>query len=77
MKKVPVKKATLLARVNRKLKKDGQRLYAARSEAARAALGDWYILDRATRRPVKTKVDLEEIARVSETIAPYEKIEED
>jgi hypothetical protein len=70
MEKVPVQRAALLARVNRRLKKDGQRVYRSRSAAEIASLGDWYIT--GPKGIARRRVDLVALAREMGCLEPWE-----
>ncbi len=72
MKRIVVARAALLARINRKLARDGKRLYAAQGQAKRAALGAFYVLDLTTRRPVRTELDLRQFALELGVLEPWE-----
>ncbi len=73
MQKVPVQRAALLARLNRRLAKDGRRVYRSRSVAMRKAVGDWAIFD--DHAIVRKGVDLEVLARELDVLAEWETLE--
>lgn len=60
---VPVTTAALIARINRKLKHDDEKLCKSRSEGAAHDLGEYFVID-ASRNYVVTKgIELEEFGR--------------
>jgi hypothetical protein len=61
--KVPVSKAALVARINRKLKPDWEMVRATRGERWRPELGDWYAVDLRRNAILATHLDLEEYGR--------------
>jgi hypothetical protein len=75
MKRVPVQRAALLARVNRKLAKTDQKVLRSRSAAEKSTLGEWYVV--GPKGIERTHVDLAALAReldsfaVWEIVAPY------
>jgi hypothetical protein len=68
--RVPVLRATLLARVNRRLLKDGRRVRRSRSGAMRKLAGDWVMVD--DHGIVRKNVDLVALARELECLEPWE-----
>ena len=70
MTKIPVRRDTLLARINRRLLKDGRRVYRSRSLAMRRAAGDWAMFDDGGI--VRKNVNLEALARELGVLAEWE-----
>ena len=76
--KVPVSKVALLARINRKLAGQGERLFARRGRAAdRETMGDYYIIDTKKNIPIEFWVDLEDKARELGVLQPWERLADD
>jgi hypothetical protein len=70
MQKIPVGRAALLARINRRLQKDGQRVYRSRSAAEKVAMGDWYMT--GPKGIARRRVDLVALAREMGCLEPWE-----
>jgi hypothetical protein len=79
--KVVVSKPALMARINRRLQQDDERLYAARSARAKADLGDYYVVrfgrgsDEPATNIVKDHVDPVDLARELGLIHGFEEAE--
>lgn len=74
--KAPVSERALLARINRKLAKDGEKLLRCKqSSRAYAELGDYYIVDTGANVILSKNCDLECIGRESGVLAAWEKVE--
>ncbi len=74
--RVPVSKAALIARINRRLAQNGERLRASRGALARGDLGDYFIVDVGINTVLYTDVDPEILARQIEVLSPLEKLAE-
>lgn len=73
---VPVSESTLVRRVNRRLDRDGQRLFVNRVGCrAELQLGRYYILDTSLRIADATHCDLEDLAREVGALKAYERLE--
>ena len=73
---VSVSMAALMARINRKLARDGEHLKATRSERDRPELGDYYIVDINRNTVVAKHRYPEELAREIGVLKPYEALRE-
>jgi hypothetical protein len=73
--KVRVSRVALIARINRKLVREGKRLYASRSERASSDLGGFYILDMRRNSIAAGHVDPVELAREIGVLRPFEEAE--
>lgn len=75
--KVPVSKRAVVARVRRRLAKDGEFLKACRPDSRwHGDLGDWYTFD-GRNLITGTNLDLETVARELEVLLPFERLVED
>jgi hypothetical protein len=72
---VPVTARALFQRVNRKLAEKGQRLNKSRSKAARAEMGDYYVIDTSGAGVVRHHVSLVELAREVGALESWERLE--
>jgi len=73
--KVPVSERALIARINRRLRKDGEELRKTRSFRARLDLGYYYIIDISRSFVVEKgfyPCDLVDMARELGVLKPYE-----
>ena len=75
--KVPVSERGLIARINRKLKAEGQVIKKPRSESLQRDLGDFYILDLLKHAVMEQDVDLEKKARELGVLAKWEYLAEE
>jgi hypothetical protein len=76
MTKVQITERALLARVNRKLNHDGERLKSCpASRASYSELGDYYIVDLGRNTITAQHVDLLALALDLGCIKPYEELE--
>lgn len=73
--KVKVSDRALLARINRLLDKQGDKLLKSRSERSRLDLGDYYIIDASHNVITSKNIDLEKIGRELKVLKPYEELE--
>jgi hypothetical protein len=73
---VPVTMRALIQRINRKIAMDGEVLKTARGQAARAELGDYYIINVHHNFVSAKDVDLEARGRELGVLRPYECIAE-
>lgn len=69
-----VTEKALIARINRKLKKDSERLCKTRGQQARSNLGDYYILDWYRNWIVAYHCDLEGLGRELEVLGDEETV---
>lgn len=74
-KKIPVSKAALIRRINRKLAHDDQILKATRGARAIQDVGDYYIVDSQRNFAVANDVDPEDLARELEVLHEWERAE--
>ena len=74
--KVPVTTRALVARINRKLQKDDEKLKACRSDSrAYHDLGDFYVVDVSTGFVTSKDIDLEGTGREMGVLKQYERVE--
>lgn len=73
--KVPVTARALLARINRALAKDGAKMCAAHTANARAALGDYYIVNDCNAVTAQ-RCTLDGIGRKLGVLRAYEELTE-
>ena len=74
--KIPVTERALIARINRKLQREGEALKALRGGLARRDLGEFYVLGAEKNRIVKTHVSPETLGRELDALAPWEAVVE-
>lgn len=72
--KAPVSERALIARINRKLKIDGQTLKKLRGDRWLNDLGRYYIVEN--NHVVQGDINLEEFGRELEVLRPWEKLTE-
>jgi hypothetical protein len=72
---VPVTARALEQRVNRKLAEKGQRLNKSRSKAARAEMGEYFVIDTSGAGVVRHNVNLAELAREIGALESWERLE--
>jgi hypothetical protein len=73
---VPVTARAVEQRVNRKLAKKSRKLMKAGSKAARAEMGDYFIIDKAGGTGVvRRNVNLEALARELGALESWERLE--
>ncbi len=72
--RVPVGERSLIQRLNRRLAKDSQKLYASRSRAAVSNFGKFYIADTSTGEITASLIDLEGLARDLGVLHPWESL---
>ena len=70
-KKVPVTKQAVIQRINRRLAHDGEQLKTTRGNRWRSDLGDHFLVAL-----IRGDVDLDELARELDALAPWERVEE-
>jgi hypothetical protein len=73
----PVSLRALIARINRKLRHDGEILKTLRGERGRTDLGDYYIVDIQRNCIIQTDVDPEKLGRDLGVLAKWERVEEE
>lgn len=71
--KVPVSERALIARINRKLAHQGEKLFRSRSNEIQVTVGDYYIVDLERNTTAGQKVGLESLAKKLGALKPYEK----
>jgi hypothetical protein len=71
---VPVTRPALIARVNRALHKQGERLKKTRGERAIQQLGEYYIVNFSGNYPADTDVDPEQVGRDLGVLKRWEKV---
>ena len=69
---VPVTRRALLQRINRRLKDEGEVVYAARGTQARRDLGDYYRLDLSRNAVIEKDVNPEALGRKLGVLQQYE-----
>lgn len=74
--RVKVDFRAVLARLNRRLARDGRRLCRPRSERVRLDLGDVYLLDLNGNAVMERDVNVEQLARDLGVLRPFERIAE-
>lgn len=74
VKKVPVTRRALLARVNRILAKEGRAFRVSRSHGELSNLGEAYILDTYKNSPVYLNVNLKDMAEELGAIKAFEEL---
>ena len=72
---VAVSLTALVARINRKLRKQGEKLRRAYTESAQQEVGHYFVVDLNRNRIVNTDVDPEQFARELEVLQPWEALE--
>lgn len=71
---VPVSKRALIQRINRRLARDGEKLYATRGRRAFQDLGEFHVIDVDRNFVAQKDVDLEELGRNLKVLSPWEKL---
>ncbi len=74
--RIAIDKRALIDRVNRRLKKNNQRLYRAKGANMLKDLGACYIVDLSKEHVAQRHVKLEKFAREIGALKPYEYIME-
>ncbi len=69
---VPVGERALIARINRKLKPEGEKLKKLRGERWLNDLGQYYVVNEHFNRVEQQHVDLEELARACGALEAWE-----
>ncbi len=72
--KVKISDRALLARINRLLIKQNQKLIKCRSESCRQDFGDYYVIDVSLNAIIEKDIELEEIGCRLEVLKPYEEL---
>ena len=75
--KIPVSERALVARINRKLAHDGEKLYKSRTMWANLMVGDHYILDVERNFTSGQPVDLKSLGKKLGVLKPYERLADD
>jgi hypothetical protein len=70
----PITVRALVQRINRKLAKQSEKLIKARGQAARANLGDWYVVNTDKKTMVLSRVDPEKLARKLGVLEGWEQV---
>ena len=76
-KTVPVGERALIARINRKLKQQGEKLKKLRGERWASDLGYFYIVNETLNSVEAQHVNLEEMARELGALAEWERLAEE
>jgi hypothetical protein len=71
--KVPVSERALVARINRKLAHQGEKLFRSRRVQMQVTVGDFYVVDLERNTTPGQAVDLESLAKELGALKPYEK----
>ena len=71
-----ISEKAVVARINRRLRRDGQMLRKTRGELARRDLGDYWVHELSRNLALETRVDPEEMARELGVLDKYEEVEE-
>lgn len=73
--KIPVSEKALMARVNRKLAKDGERILKSREGSRlRGNVGDFYLLDVSRNTVLNTHIELGHFAKQRGILRDYETV---
>jgi len=72
--RVLVSKRALIQRINRRLVREGEKLYATRGRKSFQDLGEFYIIDVGRNFVAQKDVDLEELGRELKVLSPWEKL---
>lgn len=75
--KVPVTMKALIARLNRKLAQEDEKLVASRGERARNELGNYYVINVSRNVILFKDVSPETLATQYGVLKPYERIVEE
>ena len=75
--KVKISERALFQRINRRLKRDGERLQTARSQSTELSIGRYYIVNGDGNYVLHQHVDLEAWGREFGLIRPWEQVEAD
>jgi hypothetical protein len=74
--KIKITERALYQRINRRLKRDGERLQTARSQSTELSVGRYYIVNGDGNYILHQHVDLEAWGREFGVIQPWEQLEE-
>ena len=75
--RIPVGKRALLARINRRLKEDGETLKATRGERMRLDCGDFYVVNLSRNAVTRKNIDLEVYGRSIGALQGWEALVDD
>lgn len=75
--RIPVTRRAVLQRINRKLAHQGERLLVSRSQAEKAACGDYYRVNSNNHVTSPLTTSLEEEAKALGVLRPWETIEDE
>lgn len=74
--KAKISERALVARIRRKLAKDGEALKSCRMDSRwYSDLGDWYVVDLNTNSIIAQHCDLERLGREVGALKPFEELE--
>lgn len=73
---VPISERALLARINRQLVKEDQKLVKTRSEKAKVEVGDYYLLHFERDAILRMRVDLEDLGHDLGVLKRYEVLDD-
>jgi hypothetical protein len=71
--KILVSERALIARINRKLAKDNQKLCHSRSAQTQSSVGEYYIIDAVRNGIIHQRVGPESLAKELGVLKPWEK----
>jgi hypothetical protein len=74
---VPISERALLARINRQLVKEDQKLAKTRSEKAKVEVGDYYLLNFERNAILRMRVDLEDLGHDLGVLKRYEVLDDE
>ena len=74
-KRIPVAVRAVVGRINRRIKRHGQRLVVCRNAQHRAEVGQYFLVSIETGRLVERGVDLERLARGVFALELWEEIQ--
>jgi len=75
--RLKVNERSLIQRINRKLKEDGEQLRTARSEKVEQQVGHHFVIDIQRNFISKPHVDLEKLGRELDVLQGWEELEEE
>ncbi len=75
--KVPVGRDALVARINRRMAENNERLLAARSARVKMEMGDYYIVNTKHGGMTRSNLDLVDLARELRCLQPWEALVEE
>jgi len=70
--KVPISERALFQRIQRRLKKEGQKIFRSRAGMQKMNLGTYYTVEIWTNTVKRYQIDLEDFGRECSVVADYE-----